>query len=97
MMNVHPDQDDTKYKNSCMAYRACFQLPLDSDGIDFIMNTQMLNNPNGILVHLEELYNRRKLDIGTLKKERGDIFSECYTEIFKAGILRYTNSFFLWG
>ena len=37
------------------------------------------------------LYNGRKLDIGTLKKDRGEIFLECCAESFKAKFLRYVN------
>ena len=40
------------------------------------------------------LDNVRKLDIGTLSKKnkkKGDIFSECCTESFKAKFLRYVN------
>ena len=37
------------------------------------------------------LDNRRKPDIGTLKKYRGDISFECFTDIFKAKFLRYVN------
>ena len=37
------------------------------------------------------LYNGRKLDIGTLKKDRGEIFLECCAENFKAKFLRYVN------
>ena len=37
------------------------------------------------------LENGRKLDIGTLKKDRGDISSECCAEIFKAKFLLYVN------
>ena len=37
------------------------------------------------------LDNGRKPDIDTLKKDRGDIFSECCAEIFKAKFLRYVN------
>ena len=37
----------------------------------------MLNFPNYLLVHLEDLDNGRNPDIGTLKKKKGGIFSEC--------------------
>ena len=37
------------------------------------------------------LDNGRNPDIGTLKKERGDIFSECCAERFQKKIIRYVN------
>ena len=37
------------------------------------------------------LENGRKPDIGTLNKDRGDIFSEYCVEIFKTKFLRYVN------
>ena len=37
------------------------------------------------------LDNGRKPDIGTLKKDRSDIFSECYAKSFKANFLHYAN------
>ena len=37
------------------------------------------------------LDNGRKPYIGTLKKYRGEIFSECCAEIFKAKFIRYVN------
>ena len=51
----------------------------------------MLGTPNILLVHLEALENGINTDIGTLNKERGEIFSECCTEIFKQKLLSYVN------
>ena len=61
------------------------------DVIDDSIDTQMLKNPHDLLVHLEDLYHGRNPYIGTLKNERGDIFSECYTESFNAKFLKYVN------
>ena len=90
-MTVYPDQADPKLKHSCMTYRVCVQLPIYVDGIDAIINTQMLKTPHDLLLHLMDLGNRRKLYIGILNKEGGDIISECYTEIFKEKFLPYIN------
>ena len=57
-----------------MPCRACVNIPLYLDGIDARIDTQIQKNPHTILVHLEDFYNGRKQDIGTLKKERVDIF-----------------------
>ena len=91
IMIVHPDQADTNCKHSCMTCRVCVQLPLDVDGIDASIYTQMLKTPHNILFRLKALDNGRKPDIGTLKKDRGDIFSECCTENFMENFLRYVN------
>ena len=40
---------------------------------------------------MEALDNGIKPDIGTLKKYRGDIFSECCAKIFKTKFLNYVN------
>ena len=61
------------------------------NGIDTIIDTQVLKFTHILLVHLATLDNGRNPDIGTLKKDRGEIFSECCTEIFKAKFLRYAN------
>ena len=74
-----------------MTCRACIKLPLDVDGIDASIDTHMLEIPHILLFHSAALDNGRKLDIGTLKKDRGDIFSECCAESFKANFLRYVN------
>ena len=73
-----------------MTCRAWLQLPLDEDGINSSIDTQILKKRN-ILVHLVALENGKKTYIGTLNKDRGDIFSECCAEIFKAKFLRYFN------
>ena len=73
-MAVHPDQADPNCKHSRMACRAFVQLPLDVDGIDTIIYTQMLKTPHDLLVHLAALDNGRNPEIGTLKKERGYTF-----------------------
>ena len=56
-----------------MNCRACVQLPLNVDGVDAIINTQMLENPHDILVHVAALDNGRNPYIGTLNKDKGDI------------------------
>ena len=90
-MKVHPEQAYPNYKHSCMTWRDYVQLPLYVDEIDAIINTQVMKNPNDILFHLVALYNGINLDIGTLKKEKGDIFSEFCTESFKSKFLKYVN------
>ena len=74
-----------------MFCRAFVKLPLYLDGIYDSIDTKILKPPHILLVHLEYLYNGRKQDIGTLNKERGDIFSEFCTKIFKAKFLHYVN------
>ena len=88
---VHPDHADPKFNYSRMTCRACIQLPLDIGGIDASMYTEMIRNPHILLVNLASLYNERNPDIGTLKKDRGGIFSECCKEIFKEIFLHYVN------
>ena len=68
MMTSHPHQADLNSKKSNITFRACVQIPLDVDGIDAIIDTQMLKYPYIILLHLEALDNGKNLDIGTLKK-----------------------------
>ena len=87
MMTVHTDQYDPNYKHSHMAYRACVQIPRDVDYIDSSMHTQMLKTPQDLLVQLAALENVRNQEIGTLNKERGDIFSECCTDSFRGKFL----------
>ena len=53
----------------------------------------MLKTPHDLLLQLADLENQRNPEIGTLKKEEGDIFSECFTESFKEEFLRYVNQF----
>ena len=91
MMTVHTDQADPKCKHSHMTCRVCFQLPLDVYGVDASIDTQIIKNSHIILVHLVDLDNERKPYIGTGKKERGEIFSECCTKSFKWKFLRYVN------
>ena len=75
VMTVHPDQDGPKWKHGRMMCRAFTQLPLDVGRVDASIDTQMMTPPNIILVHLAALDNGRNPDIGTLKKDSGDIFS----------------------
>ena len=65
-----------------MTFRAIVKLPLDVDRIDASIDTRMLKPPYIIIVHLVDLENGRNPGIDTLKKERGDIFSEYCTGIF---------------
>ena len=74
-----------------MTCRSCIKLPLYVDVIDARIDTHMLKTPHIILVHLAALDNGRKPDIGTLKKDRDDIFLECCAEIFTENFLRYVN------
>ena len=74
-----------------MTCGSCVQFPLDVDVIDASIYTQRLKIPRDLLVHFEYLDNGRNPYIGLLKKEKGDIFSECYTESFKAELLRKLN------
>ena len=50
-----------------------------------------MKKPHDLLSHLVALENGINLDIGTFKKEKGDIFSECCTESFKEEFLQYVN------
>ena len=90
-MTVHTYQDYPKYKQNFMTCRDCVQLPLDADAVQTIIYTQMLRKFHNMLFHLVALDYRRNTDIGILKKERGDIFSECCIESFKEKFLRYVN------
>ena len=91
MMTVHQDQANPKSNRNHMTCRDCVQLPLDMDVVYASIDTQILKPPQNLSVHLVALYCGRKPDIGTLKKERGGIFSECCTESFKKKILIYVN------
>ena len=93
MMAVHPYQADPKFKQIRMSCRACVQLLLDVDEIDASINNQILKTPHDLLFHLAALGNGRNPEIGTLKKEKGDIFSEICTESFKAKFLWCVNEF----
>ena len=90
-MTVHPDQAGPNCNYSHMTCRDCVKLPLYVDGIYSIIDTQMLITPRDLLVHLAALDNRRNPDIGTLKKNRGGIFSEYCAESFMENFLRYVN------
>ena len=74
-----------------MTPREHVQPPLDVDGIDSSIVTQMLKPPHTIIDHLVALENGRNTNIGTLNKYRGGIFSECRNERFKEKSLRYVN------
>ena len=74
MMTVQPDQADPNCNYSCMTFRACVQLPLDVDGIDSRIDTQIMKTTHDLLVHLAALDDGRNTDIGTLNKYRGEIF-----------------------
>ena len=91
MMTVHPDQADPNFNYSRITCRTCVQLPLYVYGIDASIDTQIMEKPHILLVHFATLDNGRKPDIVTLKKNRGDIFSECCAERFKEKIPRYLN------
>ena len=51
----------------------------------------MPKTPQDILVHLAALENGINPKISTLKKEKGDLFSELCTESFKANCVQYLN------
>ena len=74
-----------------MTCRACVKLPLYGNGIDCSIYSQIINRTHNILVRLLDFGNDRTSDVGILKKERGDVFSERQTEIFKARLLQYIN------
>ena len=91
MMKIHPYQDNKNCKHSSMTCCACVKLTLNVDGSYASIDTQILKPPHDLLFQLLPFYYGRKPDIGTLKKERGDIFSECFTESFKEKFLQYIN------
>ena len=66
-----------------MNCRACIKIPLDVYGIDASIDTQMMNTPHDILVQLAALDNGRMIDIGTLKKDKGDIFQNAAPKALK--------------
>ena len=74
-MTVHPAQADPTCKHSIMNCRACVKLLLYLDRIDARINIQMMRTTHDLLFHLAYLDNGRKAEIGTLKKEKGCIFS----------------------
>ena len=86
-MTVHPDQADPKFKHVRMTCRACVQIPLDSYGIDSIIDTQNLKKPHDMLVNLAALDYERNPNIVTINREGRDIFLECCTEISKEKIV----------
>ena len=51
-----------------MTCRFCVQLPLDLDGVDDSINTQILKTPHILLSHLWALDNGRNSYIGKLRK-----------------------------
>ena len=57
-----------------MTSRACVQLPLYSNGIGVIIDSQITNTPHGILVHLAALENGINSDIDSLKYIYGVYF-----------------------
>ena len=75
MMTDRPDQVDPNCNHSRMICRACIQPPLYVYGIDAIIGIQMLKTSHIFIIHLAALENGRNPDIGTLKKDRGGIFS----------------------
>ena len=68
MVTFHIDQADIKFKLCCMACRYCVQIRIYLDGIDAIVDTQMLKTPDDLLVYLSHLENGKSPDIETLKK-----------------------------
>ena len=58
-----------------MTCRAYIQLPLKLGGLEARIDTQMTKILPGLLVHLAGLDNGINPDIGTIKKDRGSIFS----------------------
>ena len=73
-MTVHPYQADPKWKHSCTTCRDFVKLPLDVNGIDSGIYTQIPKTPHNILFHMADLEYGINIDIGTLKKYRGEIF-----------------------
>ena len=92
---VNPYQEDPNCKHNHMICKACIQLSLDVDGIDAIIDNQIIKTPYDLLVCLTDLYNGRNPDIGTLKKDRGDIFSSCCLKIFKANFYFMSMKYYL--
>ena len=71
---VHIDQDDPNCNYSRMTYRSCIHIPLYVDGIYSSIDNHMLLKTHILLFRLVALENGRNPDIGTLKKDRGDVF-----------------------
>ena len=74
MMTVHPYQAYPNCKHIRMTCRACIQLLLGVDEIDDRIDNQIIKKKHILLVHLAALDNGRKLDIGTIKKDRVTYF-----------------------
>ena len=55
------------------------------------INTQNMKTTHNLIFHLADFYNGINPEFGTLKKERGEIFSEWLTESLKAKLLRCVN------
>ena len=91
MMTVHLDQENPNCNYARMTFRAFVQLPLDLYGIYYSIDTQIMKTPHFLIFHLAVLGNGRNPYIGTLKKDRGDIFSECCAESHKANFLHSFN------
>ena len=73
MMEVQPDQYDPNRMHNIMTCRDCVKPTIYVDGIDTIIDTQILKTPHIFLVNLMVLDNGIKPDIGTLNKYREDI------------------------
>ena len=73
MMKVYPDQADPKYKHSHSHMTI----------IEFSIDTLMLKNHHDLLVQLASVDHRKNPYLGTPKKERRGLFSECCTKILK--------------
>ena len=73
MIIIRPDQADPELNYRQMTFRACEKPPLKENWIYDIIYNQIINSPCNILFHLKVIYNERKPDIRTLKKERAYI------------------------
>ena len=91
LMTVHPYQYDPNCKHSRIPFRECIQLPLDVYGIDAIIVPQIPGKLHIFLVPLVALDNGINPGRGTLKKDSGEIFSECCTKNYKESFLHYVN------
>ena len=74
---------------------ACVQFPIDANGIDSSIYIEILETHHGVLFHLAHLDSLVNTVIGTLKKERGDIFSDFFAGRFKAKFLWFVNEVIL--
>ena len=91
MMTVHLYQADPNLNQSRMNSRLCVQLSLDINRIYAIIHAKIPKKNIILLFHLADLDNGIRPDIETIKKDRGDIFSECCTKTFKEKFQRYVN------